>query len=753
MQGNDTGSGLFYYPSFKFENNNDGEGDRFITRDGKYATVSWTGNVNGLVIKKIVINCRHSADSGNATTTLAIYNTSGTAIESKQFTINSNYTDYTFEPTDVSTVAGSIRVSFSRSLEYLRVHSITITYEGTLPSFYAKSIASSDGNGVVKTSFSSLSADDAFNNASTVDTKTVDGDKLGSGSKGSVIAYYRAVPNSSEYNFVGWYTVENNTPTETLYSDQPECTKSFTTTLTNSLSPETNELYAKFTQLQVPTFTFDLRVGILGEGGASTTYSNVFTTDNDETDLSSVTSSNTSVASVSYSPTNRTIDVTVKAKGTANITVSQAGLDGVWMEKTVVYTIVVVKKGEWIWQQDEVLTNNSYYVYAAGNGFLNISDGFDEESLVSSGSWVLWTIGENWKSAYTLTSGSNKFSIYRQSSTNYAKTSLIDKKGDDIILSSTYDKATGYYTIYRAKTMTGQRNVKVENGNLLIDSNPSKVWVFVSPAQKAAFVSYATASTYVGKYSTSCPSLEKELSEVISANNYSSNDWVTCKANLDAIIAKCADYDKFDEDSHTRTVNTTGDGFASFYSAFAVQLPSGVKAYKGVYDNGTLTLTDINQEGYVPACTPVILYRENTTSATTITLTYNDGTGLSEVEDNMLHGSIQATALNGTSITIDEVTGTPYVLGYQNFSGEGAEAGFFRYEGSSVGANKAFLVVSGSSSLAAIRISTFEEGATDLPIESAVLDKSQPMFNVLGQRVDASYRGIVIQRGVKFFNY
>ena len=41
-------------------------------------------------------------------------------------------------------------------------------------------------------------------------------------------------------------------------------------------------------------------------------------------------------------------------------------------------------------------------------------------------------------------------------------------------------------------------------------------------------------------------------------------------------------------------------------------------------------------------------------------------------------------------------------------------------------------------------------GVTETTLAKKGLDASQPMFNVMGQRVSADYRGIVIQNGQKF---
>ena len=40
----------------------------------------------------------------------------------------------------------------------------------------------------------------------------------------------------------------------------------------------------------------------------------------------------------------------------------------------------------------------------------------------------------------------------------------------------------------------------------------------------------------------------------------------------------------------------------------------------------------------------------------------------------------------------------------------------------------------------------------DMPIDQPMLDMTQPMYNILGQRVNATYHGIIIQNGYKYLH-
>ena len=47
-----------------------------------------------------------------------------------------------------------------------------------------------------------------------------------------------------------------------------------------------------------------------------------------------------------------------------------------------------------------------------------------------------------------------------------------------------------------------------------------------------------------------------------------------------------------------------------------------------------------------------------------------------------------------------------------------------------------------------------EKGTTGINhvIENSVSDENAPVYNLAGQRVDKSYKGIVIKKGKKYFN-
>lgn len=127
------------------------------------------------------------------------------------------------------------------------------------------------------------------------------------------------------------------------------------------------------------------------------------------------------------------------------------------------------------------------------------------------------------------------------------------------------------------------------------------------------------------------------------------------------------------------TVNVTPDGYATFYSgSTAVELPEGAIAYAGELSGNTLNLTSINLDGVIPAGTAVVL--KAPAGVTKLALKQTESTATFS-GTNDLQGTDAVIATNS-------VEGTVMVLGYEK-----GVAGFYRYTGANLGANKAYLVV------------------------------------------------------------
>ena len=181
--------------------------------------------------------------------------------------------------------------------------------------------------------------------------------------------------------------------------------------------------------------------------------------------------------------------------------------------------------------------------------------------------------------------------------------------------------------------------------------------------------------------------------------------------------------------------NNTSDYYSTFYSQKnAYRLPeSGVTAYKGELEqlnDSKLKLTSVGS--FIHKGEAVLL--KGTSSEYTLMPMANED---------------KATGTNrliGTEGGIESCTSTVYALSYgQN------GVGFYKWEGKSIGAHKAYLTllkvpIDGAKGV------TFEFEGEPSGIES-ISDNANinaSMYNLKGMKVDKNYKGIVINRGKKY---
>ncbi len=161
----------------------------------------------------------------------------------------------------------------------------------------------------------------------------------------------------------------------------------------------------------------------------------------------------------------------------------------------------------------------------------------------------------------------------------------------------------------------------------------------------------------------------------------------------------------------------SASSYSTLYLDYAVELPSGVKAYRGVLnaEEATLTLYQI-KTGVVPALCAVII--ENTHVGNSITLTKTTTTA---TYTNDLKGSLVAIA------GIDP--NNYYVLGHTALY----HLGFYHPNSTTLAANKAYIEWSSSNARSLTIKRGDDEGTTAISemesIENAVI------YNLLGQRV------------------
>ena len=197
--------------------------------------------------------------------------------------------------------------------------------------------------------------------------------------------------------------------------------------------------------------------------------------------------------------------------------------------------------------------------------------------------------------------------------------------------------------------------------------------------------------------------------------------------------------------SHTfkLTANQDPAQETNYYSTFytsegAYKLPDGAKAYIGALEkSGTADILKLTGTELIHQSEPVIL--KATQSSITLMPSCNTD------------AASTGNKLSGTEEGIASAPANVYALSLgQN------GVGFYNWSGRAIGANKAYLTLPGSSLSAPIRSfgMVFDDG-TVTGIPATIIDQPQDdvIYNLQGQKVDESYRGLIIKNGQKVYNY
>ena len=177
------------------------------------------------------------------------------------------------------------------------------------------------------------------------------------------------------------------------------------------------------------------------------------------------------------------------------------------------------------------------------------------------------------------------------------------------------------------------------------------------------------------------------------------------------------------------TLNAGGDEhtYATLYVPFGVTLPDGVDAYvvSSTEDDSHATTEKIGKN--IPAATPVILRG----TATSITATIED---VDPIGTNLLKGTYTERTLGENDV----------VLGNSTTKG----IGFYKSSAATLGANKAYLNLSGSPVKGFVL--DFDDDATGIEktLSNSPL-KSENIYNLAGQRIQKMQKGLYIVNGKK----
>lgn len=280
-------------------------------------------------------------------------------------------------------------------------------------------------------------------------------------------------------------------------------------------------------------------------------------------------------------------------------------------------------------------------------------------------------------------------------------------------------------------------NGKVDNSGRQAQSNAQvNVGTTITiPAVKGMIISIPDANT---AFSTTT---------IAGATNYEGNGTKSLTytydgdaQTIDIVIGESSQYLKSISVTYPSTVTSetatiTSAGYATYVTKNNVDFSQteGLTAYKAKYDATaqTITLTKITE---APAKTAVVL--KGAAGDYTINVATTEPT---EVADNDLQYSDEATTADGTQ----------WILAKQ-----GSSVGFAKAtSGTSIAAGKAYLVIPATAT--AKSFIGFGDGSTT-GINSISVDKAQTsdsaIYNLAGQRVSNSYKGIIIQNGHKFIN-
>lgn len=187
----------------------------------------------------------------------------------------------------------------------------------------------------------------------------------------------------------------------------------------------------------------------------------------------------------------------------------------------------------------------------------------------------------------------------------------------------------------------------------------------------------------------------------------------------------------WEQSAITETLTTSAGGYATYSADYAVNYSElGLTAYTLTIDETNKTVTAKAFMGVVPAGKAVLVKgTEKTTYTLTPATTEGDATFATALQTG-------ATKADGTQYGFTTKFGTPAFAQVQS--------------GQDIPAKKGYIVLNGAS--AAKYAINFDGEATGIHTIEAASAANGAMYNLAGQRVDKSYKGIVIVNGKKYLN-
>lgn len=240
---------------------------------------------------------------------------------------------------------------------------------------------------------------------------------------------------------------------------------------------------------------------------------------------------------------------------------------------------------------------------------------------------------------------------------------------------------------------------------------------------------------YNGVWSISISTTDN-IAEINNQNNYTV--YFNHTKNSPFLIAS---YSSFNQKNYSKvqlfkkvtfeTLTTSAGGYATYSADYAVNYSElGLTAYTLTVDQSKKTVTAKAFTGVVPAG-GAVLVKGDASKAYTLTPATTDGDATFATD--LKTG---ATKADGTQYGFTSKSGTPAFAQVQ--------------KDQDIPAKKGYIVLSGAS--AAKYSICFDDEATGIHTIEAASAANAAMYNLAGQRVDKSYKGIVIVNGKKYLN-
>lgn len=356
---------------------------------------------------------------------------------------------------------------------------------------------------------------------------------------------------------------------------------------------------------------------------------------------------------------------------------------------------------------------------------------------------ITWTLSPINSANAELTSTSESTSIYLKNidEINHSKVSLnsspskasnrtakVDRtvgKDNDKYVYVTFDVEDGYYFIPSSISIkvANVSNVTTFDAEL-IDEND----VTVGESEKTFNSTDGTVETWVINNSDNGKAMSGTVTLKIygyaeTAGTYRFGNQIVIEGNVTRVVP----------------VTISAAKYATFASDYDLDFSSvdGLYAYTATASSNTITFNKVT--GSVKAGDGLLLYADvNTATTFNVPVATNNP---SAVEGNKLvRGTGEAVSTDGTT------SGSyNYVL-----SNNGGVIAFYYANGKTVDTNKAYLKdITASASKISLPFNDDETTAID-NITISQYDNDAPMYNMAGQRVSESYKGVVIQNGKKY---